>query len=142
MGDVIEPKKEQKDRLLIMIFLVIMIIQFTINFLNYSQMFLPFGLCKYIISLIIFIINPVSVLIVFYKLGKKLDLISNLKTVIIRLLIGAYLGHFFSITILSLIEINYLIEGSNFYWLIYLSRILSIPFIGFFFASFTALAIA
>ena len=86
-----------------------------------------------ILSLIIFIINPISVLIGFYYLGKKLDLKSNLKSVIIRLLIGAYLGQFFAITIVNLF---------SFSWTFYLINILSTLFLAIFFPAFTALAIA
>ncbi len=140
----------EQNRSLFGIFIVTMIIEFVIAFLSYSRMFLPFTLdinfqdlqiYHLIISLITFIINPISVLIGFYYLGKKLDLKSNLKPVIVRLLIGAYLGQFISFTLLYLIGI-YFIEGYSFYWLSYLSSILSVSFLGVFFASFTALAIA
>jgi len=60
---------------------------------------------NYIVYVITFIINPISVLIGFYYLGKKLDLKSNLKSVIIGLLVGTYLGQFFSITILFVIGV-------------------------------------
>jgi hypothetical protein len=53
---------------------------------------------------------------------------------------GTYFGQFFSITILFLIGIG--IEGVDFSWLSYLGSILSVSFLGVFFASFTALAIA
>jgi hypothetical protein len=139
----------EQDRPIFRIFIIIMIIEFVATFLGYSRMFLPFTLDNvqyftiyhFIISIITFIINPISVLIGFYYLGKKLDLKSNLKPVIVRLLIGAYLGQFISITILYLVGI-YFIEGFSFYWLSYLSSILSVSFLGLFFASFTALAIA
>ena len=48
-----------------------------------------------IFSIITMIVNPFLVFIGFYKIGKKFDLKSNLKSLIIRLLSGAYLGHFF-----------------------------------------------
>jgi hypothetical protein len=139
----------EQDRPIFRIFIMIMIIEFVATFLGYSRMFLPFTLDNvqyftiyhFIISIITFIINPISVLIGFYYLGKKLDLKSNLKPVIVRLLIGAYLGQFISFTLLYLIGI-YLIEGYSFYWLSYLSSILSVSFLGLFFAAFTALAIA
>jgi hypothetical protein len=139
----------EQNSSLFRMFIVILIIEFVITFLVYSQLFIPFAvdniqdlqIYSYIISLITFIINPFFVLIGFYYLGKKLDLKSKLKSVIIRLLIGAYLGQFFSITILNLVEI-YFIEGFNFHWLSYLGSILSVSFLGVFFATFTALAIA
>ena len=129
-------------------FIVILIIEFAITFLVYFQLFLPFTIgniqdlqiYNYIIYLITFIINPISVLIGFYYLGKKLDLKSKLKPAIVRLLMGTYFGQFFSITILFLIGIG--IEGVDFSWLSYLGSILSVSFLGVFFASFTALAIA
>ena len=130
------------------LFIVTMIIEFVVSFLTYSRIFLPFAvdnlqnlqIYNYIISLITFIINPISVLIGFYYLGKKLDLKSKLKPAIVRLLMGTYFGQFFSITILFLIGIG--IEGVDFSWLSYLGSILSVSFLGVFFASFTALAIA
>ena len=130
-----------------------MIVGFVETFLIFSEPLLVFPIVSIrgniqdmqiysnILSLIIFIINPISVLIGFYYLGKKLDLKSNLKSVIIRLLIGAYMGQFFGITSLQLTGIC-LIKGFNFYWLTYLSNILSVLFLGIFFPAFTALAIA
>lgn len=142
---------EQKSSLFRM-FIVILIIEFVTTFLAYSRLFLPYALdiqtltslqiYGSTISLITIIINPISVLIGFYYWGKKLDLKSNLKSVIIRLLIGAYLGQFLAITIHYLVGI-YFITGFNFYWLAYLQQgILSVSFLGVFFTSFTALAIA
>ena len=139
----------EQNSSLFRLFIVILIIEFVITFLVYSKLFIPFTvdniqefqIYNIIISLITLIINPFFVLIGFYYLGKKLDLKSNLKSLIIRLLIGAYLGQFFSITILNLVEI-YFIKEFTFYWLSYLSSILSVSFLGVFFAAFTALAIA
>jgi hypothetical protein len=114
----------EQDRLIFRIFIMIIIVGFVEAFLIYSRTFLSFTLYNIqdftiyqtIISLISFIINPISVLIGFYYLGKKLDLKSNLKSVIIRLLIGAYLGQFLGITILQLVGIIF-IKGFNFYWI-------------------------
>lgn len=139
----------EQNSSLFRLFIVTMIIEFVVTFLTYSRIFLPFAvdnvqnlqIYNYLISLITFIINPISVLIGFYYLGKKLDLKSKLKPAIVRLLIGTYFGQFFSMTILFSIGI-YFIEGFNFSWLSYLGSILSVSFLGVFFASFTALAIA
>jgi hypothetical protein len=98
-GDINWGKFMEQRRLLFRIFILIMIVGFVEAFLVYSQPFVPFiigniqdmQIYRNILSLIIFIINPISVLIGFYYLGKKLDLKSNLKSVITRLLIGAYL---------------------------------------------------
>ena len=134
----------EQDRSIFRIFITIMIVGFVETFLIYSEPLAPFTvvniqdmqLYSNILSLIIFFINPVSVLIGFYYLGKKLDLKSNLKSVIIRLLIGAYLGQFLAITLLHLVGLY------TFYWNFYLSSILSTLFLGIFFPAFTALAIA
>jgi hypothetical protein len=134
----------EQCRSLLRIFIIIMIVGFVEAFLIYSQPLLVFPIVSIwgnidmqiysnILSLIIFIINPISVLIGFYYLGKKLDLKSNLKSVIIRLLIGAYLGQFFAITIVNLF---------SFSWTFYLINILSTLFLVIFFPAFTALAIA
>ena len=131
----------EQRRSLLRIFIIIIIVGFLEAFLVYSQPFVPFiigniqdmQIYRNILSLIIFIINPISVLIGFYYLGKKLDLKSNLKSIIIRLLIGAYLGQFFAITIVNLF---------SFSWTFYLSNILSTLFLAIFFPAFTALAIA
>jgi hypothetical protein len=139
----------EQNQFLKVIFFIILIIEFVITFLTYSRLLFPFTVGNiqeniiyfFGISLITFIINPVLVLIGFYRLGKKFDLKSNLKSVILRLAIGAYLGQFLSITILNLIGI-YIIEGFNFYWLSYFSRIFSTGFLGLFFTSFSALAIS
>jgi hypothetical protein len=140
----------EQNRFLFRIFIVIMILEFVIIFLNYYRILLiPFSFDNVqemqiyisIISLFSFIIHPILVLIGFYNLGKKIDLKSNLKSVILRLLIGAYLGQFFSITVLNFIGICF-IEGFNFYWLSYFGFIFSTVFLGAFFTSFTALAIA
>jgi hypothetical protein len=130
-------------------FIVILIIEFATTFLVYSQLFVPFAIgniqdiqiYNFVIQLITFIISPISVLVGFYYWGKKLYLKSNLKSVITRLLVGAYLGQFLAITIHYLVGI-YFIGGFNSDWLVYLSRIVSVSFIGVFFVSFTALAIA
>jgi hypothetical protein len=139
----------EQDRLIFRIFIMIMIVGFVEAFLIFSRTFLTFTLYNFqdftiyhfIISIISFIINPIYVLIGFYYLGKKLDLKSNLKPVIVSLLVGAYLGQFFGITIPQLVGI-YFIREFNFYWLSYLSTILSVLFLGIFFPAFTALAIA
>jgi hypothetical protein len=128
----------EQNRSLLGIFIVAMIIELVVTFLSYSRMFLPFSLENLqdftiyhtIISMVTFIINPILVLIGFYNMGKKFDLKSNLKPIIVRLLIGAYLGQFI------------FIEEYTFYWLSYLSSLLSVSFLGVFFASFTALAMA
>ena len=138
----------EQNRSLFRLFIVAMIIEFVVTFLTYSRIFLPFTvdnlqnlqIYNYIISLITFSINPISVLIGFYYLGKKFDLKSKLKPVIVRLLIGAYFGQFFSITILFLIGI--FIGWVDLFWLSYLGSILSVSFLGVFFASFTAMAVA
>jgi len=92
-------------------------------------------------SIINIIINPFLVFIGFYQIGKKFDLRSNLKSLIIRLLMGAYLGHFLSITVV------YLIMGNNSpwfdsYWSTFIGNVFSLSFLGTFFAAFTALAIS
>ena len=139
----------EQNRSLLGIFIVAMIIELVVTFLSYSRMFLPFSLENLqdftiyhtIISMVTFIINPILVLIGFYNMGKKFDLKSNLKPIIVRLLIGAYLGQFISFTLLHLIGIIF-IEEYTFYWLSYLSSLLSVSFLGVFFSSFTALAMA
>jgi len=139
----------EQDRLIFKIFITAILVGFVEAFLIYSRMFLSFTLYTvqdftiyhFIISLITFIINPIMVLIGFYYLGRKFDLKSNLKPAIIRLLIGAYLGQFFGITILQLVGICF-IKGFNFYWISYLSSILSVLFLRIFFPAFTALAIS
>ena len=109
------------------------------DYLGFQDYFLYFALS----SIISFIINPILLFIGFYRFGKRFDLKSNLKKVIKRLLIGAYLGHFFSTIILTLVEINIRPEGYNFYWFSYLLiRIFSVSFLRFFFTAFTALAMA
>ena len=86
------------------------------------------------------IVNPFLVFIGFYKIGKKFDLKSNLKSLIIRLLSGAYLGHFLSY------NVAYLSVGNDSIWFdsylsIFIGSVFSLSFLGTFFAAFTALAI-
>ena len=139
---------EQKNYSLITIFLAILIISFVSGLLRSypiliwdianiqnSQFYFP------IFSIINIIINPFLVFTGFYQIGKKFDLRSNLKSLIIRLLTGAYLGHFLSINVVYLI-----IENNSpwfdFYWVAIIGNVFSLSFLGTFFAAFTALAIA
>ena len=46
-----------------------------------------------IVSVIRFLIEPIIIFIVFYFLGRKLDLKANLASLIGRMLIGLYLGY-------------------------------------------------
>ena len=89
-----------------------------------------------IIIIINIIISPVLVFVLFYLIGKKFDLKSNLKFSIIRLLIGAYVGHFLSFNI-----VRFFGEYYNF-WSTIVSSIVSLAFLGTFFTAFTGLAIA
>jgi hypothetical protein len=100
-----------------------------------------FQLLSTFLSLSSFIVSPILTLFVFYRIGKKFELKSNLKSSIIRLMTGAYLGQFVGSTTVYLIGI-FLIEEFTVYWPQYLSRIFSVSFLGLFFPSFTALAIA
>ena len=83
--------------LLVVIFLLSFVkgffIRYPIIFWNLDniqnfQMYSPF------FTLVNIIISPILLFIVFYKIGNKFDLKSNLKSTIIRMLIGAYVGHF------------------------------------------------
>jgi hypothetical protein len=139
----------EQSRSIIKMIIVILVLQSVTTFLVHSRVFIPFtsdniqsvSICLSIISIIIWIISPFFVFIGFYYLGKKFDLKSNLKSVIIRLLVGAFLGQFLGITILNIVKII-LIEGFNFYWHVYMVDVLSVSILGTFFAAFTALAIA
>ena len=144
---------EQKGRLL-SIFTVIFIISTVTSFLGsyYIIAYPPLiqltppdniqyiQLYSTITSLSSFIVNTILTLFVFYRIGKKFDLKSNLKSSIIRLMTGAYLGQFVGINAVNLIGI-FLIEGFTFYPA-YLVRAFSVSFLGTFFTAFTALAIA
>ena len=145
---------EQKGYSLNTIFLVILIISFVSGFLGLFPLLIwenlvfqdPFTRANTffyfsLLSIIGFIINPILLFIGFYRIGKKFDLKSNLKSSIIRLMTSAYLGRVVGITAVYLIGI-FLIKEYTFYWPQYLSSIFSVAFIGTFFTAFTALAIA
>ena len=109
-----------------------------ILFFNFES--IQFYYTFYPIFLIInIIIHPVLVFVVFYRLGKNFDLKSNLKSSIIRLLIGSYIGYFLAS------NITQFIQGFDDSWGILsflIGSIVSLSFLGTFFAAFTALAIA
>jgi len=87
---------KQKDRYLIMIFLVIFIMNFVIGIIEKGLAYKWFSFhyqSSIILSLII--ISPL-VFVSFYLIGEKFDLKSNLKFSIINLLSGAVLGYFLS----------------------------------------------
>ena len=138
---------EQKNYSLITIFLVILIISFVLGFFRNSPVLLwniesmqdyiqNYQFYALIFSLISMIINPFLVFFGFYQIGKKFDLRSNLKSLIIRLLAGAYLGYFLSFTIV------YLIRGFDFSFSVLIGSSISLTFLDAFFIAFSALAIA
>ncbi len=138
---------EQKDRSLITMFLVIILISFVSGFFRSFPMVLwnieniqdyiqHYQFYALIFSLINIIINPFLVFIGFYQIGKKFDLRSNLKSLIIRLLTGAYLGYFLSFNIV------YLIRGIDLYFPTLIGSSISLTFLDAFFIALSALAIA
>ena len=135
---------EQKNYSLITIFLVILIISFVSGLLRNYRFFF-FGIdniqdylwyANLLLSIINIIINPCLVFLGFYQIGKKFDLRSNLKSLIIRLLAGAYLGYFLSFTIV------YLIRGFDVSFPVLIGSSISLTFLDAFFVAFSALAIA
>ena len=136
-------KMDQKNRSLITIFLVIILISFVSGFFRSFPTVLwnieniqDYLFYAPIFSLIGIIINPFLVFIGFYQIGKKFDLRSNLKSLIIRLLTGAYLGYFLSFNIV------YLIRGVDLYVPTLIGSSISLTFLDAFFIAFSALAIA
>ena len=131
---------EQKDRYLVMIFLVVLIISFVIGILRNWMIFYFLEwhdyLVYYQISVISSLITPLLVFIPYYLIGKKFDLRSNLKWSIISLLTGAYLGYFLSANI----EIPLI--GFVPYWERVIESIISLQFLYTFSIAFSALAIA
>lgn len=132
---------EQNNYSLNLIFVVTIILGFTIAFVGSLPVFLindiqTFQMYSSIFIIINLIISPVLVFVVFYLIGKKFDLKLNLKSSIIRLLIGAYIGHF-----LGYITIQF-INGFWDIWSTFIASIVSSAFFFTFFIAFTALAIA
>ena len=91
---------EQNNYSLTLILVVILVLSFVKGFVgSYPILFWnldnlqTFQIYSPIFTLINIILCPILVFIIFYKIGKKFDLKSNLKSTIIRILIGAYLGH-------------------------------------------------
>ena len=134
---------EQKDRSIITIFVVIIIISFASSIIGsypisilYNIKPQDFLFYSPIFSIISIIIKPFLAFFVFYQIGKKFDLRSNLHSLIIRLLTGAYLGYFFSLSII------YLIRGIDLYWPALIGSSISLRFLDTSFIAFSALAIA
>lgn len=89
---------EQQNRHLIMIFLIILIMNFMAVFIKKAIIFDWFFMSyetSFILSLLIII--PI-VFVSFYLIGQKFDLKSNLKWSIISLLLGAILGYLLSLS--------------------------------------------
>ena len=83
----------QKPRYLIMIFLVILIINFVVGFIK-KWIFFDWFYMSYESSFILSLLIILPVLFVgFYLIGKKFDLKSNLKWSIISLFFGSISGY-------------------------------------------------
>jgi hypothetical protein len=131
---------EQKDRYLIMIFLVVLITDFAVGFIRDIPIALSLSMDYYyiytLIMFISFLIRPVLVFIAFYLIGRKFDVRTNLRSLIVILLTGAYLGNFLSAIIYILLR-EYV-----FSWVSVISIFISLQFLYTFFTAFSALTIA
>jgi len=131
---------EQKDRYLIMIFLVVLIMDFAVGFIRRIPIVVPpsmdYFYIYYLIIYISFLISPVLVFIAFYLIGRKFDVRTNLRSLIIILLTGAYLGDFLS-TIIYIPLREYV-----FSWESVIGIFISLQFLYTFFTAFSALTIA
>ena len=124
---------EQKVRYLIMIFLVIFMMEFVVGFLtNILMVYYNFHLYIDIIRSII--ICPFLIFIVSYLIGRKFDVRTNLRSLIIVLLTSAYLGYFLSVFIP--------ISGFFNIWDWVIDRLISYRFLYVFFVAFSALTLA
>jgi hypothetical protein len=131
---------KQKDRYLIMIFLVVLIMDFAVGFIRRIPIVVPpsmdYFYIYYLIIYISFLISPVLVFIAFYLIGRKFDVRTNLRSLIIILLTGAYLGDFLS-TIIYIPLREYV-----FSWESVIGIFISLQFLYTFFTAFSALTIA
>lgn len=131
---------EQKDRYLIMIFLVVLIMDFAVGFIRRIPIVvrpsMDYFYIYYLIIFISFLISPVLVFIAFYLIGRKFDVRTNLRSLIIILLTGAYLGDFLS----AIIYIP--LREYVFSWESVIGIFISLQFLYTFFIAFSALAIA
>lgn len=124
---------EQKDRYLIMIFSVVTIMSYALG----QMIMIPAIIdTSYMMMLFLNYLSPILLFIAFYLIGKKFEVRTNLKSLIVTLLIGAYLGNLLSyLTQFLYFEYTFSWE-SAFYILV------PLQFIYTFFVSFSALAIA
>jgi len=138
---------EQKDRSVTRMFLVILILGFASGFLRNSFVFLldlfndlqiAFSPFFQVINYLNLVIIYGVVFVVFYQMGKKIDLKLKLDSLIIRLLAGAVIGNFLGFNIALLLGGFYydfgIFENSIINILLY-----ALPT---FLTAFTALAIA
>ena len=132
---------EQKDRYLIMIFLVVLIMDFAVGFIRRIPIAVPLSMdyyyIYYLIMFISFLISPVLVFIAFYLIGRKFDVRTNLRSLIVILLTGAYLGNFLSAIIYILLR-EYVFSWESVIGIFFVS----LQFLYTFFIAFSALAIA
>ena len=130
---------EQKDRYLIMLFLVVFIADFIIAFFRTLSVTLP-GLNWYdsswLFMFISLIFNPFLVFVASYLIGKKFDVRTNLRSVIIILMTGAILGN------ISYSIIFELIVFRHFSLMYFASRFLSMKYLYTFSLAFSALVMA
>ena len=84
---------EQKSRYLIMIFLVVLIMDYVLGQMNVILEILGMSNTSYQIMLFFDLLSFVLIFIAFYLIGKKINVRTNLKLVIITLLIGTYVAN-------------------------------------------------
>ena len=125
---------EQKSRYLIMIFLVVLIMDYVLGQMNVILEILGMSNTSYQIMLFFDLLSFVLIFIAFYLIGKKINVRTNLKLVIITLLIGTYVAN-----LLVVPQFLYL-DTFSWEWIFYI--FFPLQFICPFFIAFSALSIA
>ena len=148
---------EPKSQSLIPMLIVILVLSFALGIVGGSRTFLAFSLkdklglsnevrafYMAVVGLIGFVINPVLVFIGIYLIGRKIDLKANLTSIIVRLLVGAYVGNLFGHIVAPLVGSPLLheLEIPLFITSSFLLGLFSISILHLFFVAFTALSIA
>ena len=126
---------EQKSRYLIMIFLVVLIMDYLLGQMNVIPEILGMSNTSYQSMLFFDLLSFVLIFIAFYLIGKKFDVRTNLKLVIITLLIGTYVAN-----LLVVPQFLYLEYAFSWEWVFYI--FFPLQFFCPFFVAFSALSIA
>jgi hypothetical protein len=108
-----------------------------------ATLMIPLLFWSYVPELLLFIINPIAIFVVFYFIGKKLDLMSMLKGAIISIFIGLLIGFYpiaiaFIMIVGSLLRVD--ISIAQWYFLVELPATIQYVLLTFF-VVFASLAI-